>query len=114
MTVSEDICEAIKRAVWSSAESPLDVFEMLVQLPLLPIVEHASLDPSKNNGQKMTTTPLANRAKLRLLEDAMCDACEKEGDNELLDDLQISDTNNTNFSTNANKASQRKKAKSSG
>ena len=32
---------------------------------------------------------LAQRAYLRLLEDAMFDACEKEGEDELLDDLTI-------------------------
>jgi hypothetical protein len=76
VTVSEDVCEAIQRAVWPMAESPLEVVDLLLNLPFLPT----------------TLTPLANRAKLRLLEDALCDACEKEGDDDLLEELQISTT----------------------
>eukprot|EP00429_Kryptoperidinium_foliaceum_P020225 CAMPEP_0176032692 /NCGR_PEP_ID=MMETSP0120_2-20121206/16139_1 /TAXON_ID=160619 /ORGANISM="Kryptoperidinium foliaceum, Strain CCMP 1326" /LENGTH=277 /DNA_ID=CAMNT_0017366011 /DNA_START=59 /DNA_END=893 /DNA_ORIENTATION=+ len=87
VTVSEDICEGIRRSVWSSAESPLDVIEVLLNLPFLPTTEHTASD---KDSAVMTTT-LANRAKLRLLEDAMCDACEKEGEDELLDDLKISE-----------------------
>ncbi len=90
VTVSDDICEAIKRAVWSSAESPLDVVEVLLHLPFLPTTDHI---PSKENS--IYSTSLANRARLRLLEDAMCDACEKEGEEELLDDLKISDGDKT-------------------
>lgn len=85
VAVVEDVCEAIKRAVWSSAESPLDVVEIILQMPFLPTTEH------KSEATTIAVTQLANRAKLRLLEDAMCDACEKEGDGEMLDDLKISE-----------------------
>eukprot|EP00804_Cyclotella_cryptica_P007305 CCRYP_002548-RA/>CCRYP_002548-RA protein AED:0.33 eAED:0.33 QI:0/-1/0/1/-1/1/1/0/90 len=34
---------------------------------------------------------LSERAFLRILKDAMWDACEKEGEDEMLDDLMISD-----------------------
>jgi hypothetical protein len=88
--VSEDVAEAIKRAVWASAESPLDVIEVILHLPFLPTTAH------KSEGSTLATTQLANRAKLRLLEDAMCDACEKEGEGELLDDLKISDGSTKN------------------
>lgn len=83
VTTSENVCEGIKRAIWSSAESPLDIVEVLLQFPFLPVTD---LESSED-----TTSSLANRAKLRLLEDAMCDACEKEGEDELLDDLRISE-----------------------
>merc|ERR1719506_499809 len=38
----------------------------------------------------MIHCPLADRTKLRLLEDAMFDACEREGEEELIDELRIS------------------------
>ena len=81
--VSETIAEAIRRAIWSSAESSLDVIEVMLALPSLPGSSH------KNTIEK--TTPLANRAKLRLLEDAMLDECEKEGEGELIQELSIVD-----------------------
>lgn len=89
VTVMDDICEAMKRAIWPSAESPLDVVELLLALPLLPTTDHNSAE--EENSITITTTSLANRARLRLLEDAMCEACEKEGEEELLDDLTILD-----------------------
>lgn len=88
VTVMDDVGEAIKRAIWSATESPLDVVELLLALPLLPTTDHNS---TGDNSIPITTTSLANRARLRLLEDAMCEACEKEGEEELLDDLTISD-----------------------
>jgi len=93
---SEDVCEGIKRAIWSSVESPLDVIDLIVNLPFLPTT-------TTNTTTTTTTTSLANRAKLRLLEDAMCDACEKEGEDELLDELQISGQKKNSPSTNQKK-----------
>ena len=72
--VSEKLCESIKRSVWSSAESLMDIIDLILNLPSLPVAQ----------------SPLAGRAKLRLLEDAMCDACEQEGEEEILEDLKIS------------------------
>lgn len=80
VTVSEDICEGIRRAIWPAAESPLEVAEVLLHLPFLPTNDQTDLT---------RTTALANRAKLRLLEDAMCDACETQGEEELLEELEI-------------------------
>ena len=97
--VTENICEAVKRAVWSSAESPLEAVEVLMQFPCLPTTVHESLDAK---------TPLANRAKLRLLEDAMVDACEQEGDEEIIDDLKISSKEE---GANGNGGKSRKKQK---
>mmetsp|Transcript_14771 Transcript_14771/g.26503 ORF Transcript_14771/g.26503 Transcript_14771/m.26503 type:complete len:321 (-) Transcript_14771:2366-3328(-) len=82
--VSETAAEAIRRSVWSSAESSLDVVEVMLAFPSLPGTSH------KSDITTITTTPLANRAKLRLLEDAMLDECEKEGEGELIEDLKIS------------------------
>ena len=72
--VSEKLCECIRRSIWSAVDSPLDVIDLILNLPCLPTHQ----------------TPLASRAKLRLLEDAMCDACEQEGEDELIEDLSIS------------------------
>lgn len=88
--VSEPIAEAVRRAIWSSAESSLDVAELVLALPSLPTVDTVATTKSTTKATTTTTTPLANRAKLRLLEDAMLDACEREGEDELLEDLTIS------------------------
>ena len=84
--VSESICESIKRSIWSNAESQLDIIDLILQFPCLPTTSHS-------NNMKMVVsmaTNLANRAKLRLLEDAMVDACEQEGEDQILEDLEIS------------------------
>ena len=81
--ISDEIAEAIRRAIYSSAESSLDIVEVLLFMPFLPTTMHRS--------SMSVTTPLADRAKLRLLEDAMFDACEKEGEDELIGDLDIND-----------------------
>jgi len=71
---NETAAEAIRRAVYSTAPNgPIDVFEFVCSLPLLPT----------------QSTTLASRAKLRLLEDAMYDACENEGEEELVQDLKL-------------------------
>ena len=40
---------------------------------------------------RLTRVPLAKRAKLRLLEDAMAEACEREGEDDIIGDLTIND-----------------------
>jgi hypothetical protein len=77
--VVDHVAESLRRAVFSQAESSLDVIEMLLALPILPMSVH-----------DIAPCPLADRAKLRLLEDAMFDACEREGEDEIIGDLQIS------------------------
>jgi hypothetical protein len=72
-----DTAEAIQRAVFSTAESPLDVFDLLLSFPMLPCVQYKG------------GTPLADRARLRLLEDATCDVCEREEEEEMVQELQI-------------------------
>lgn len=79
--VSEKAAEILRRALWSSTTSSLDIVEVVFALPSLPC---------RSTDRVTTTTRLANRAKLRLLEDAMLDECEKEGDDQLIEDLTIS------------------------
>lgn len=70
----ETTIEGVRRVVLSSSESSsLDVLEAILYLPFLP----------------ENYTKLASRAKLRLLEEAMCNACEQEGEDELVSDLDI-------------------------
>ena len=82
--VSENVAETLRRSLWSSTPSPLDMVEVILALPSLPC-------RSAGKKKKATkTTRLANRAKLRLLEDAMLDECEKEGEDQIIEDLKIS------------------------
>ncbi|GKY91014.1 hypothetical protein MPSEU_000074200 [Mayamaea pseudoterrestris] len=79
-----DVAEGLRRSIWNTAQDPIDILEFVIQyLPLLPCVG-SSLEQ-----RQPSMTKLANRAALRLLEDAMCDACEREGEEELVQDLHI-------------------------
>jgi hypothetical protein len=69
--VDDNVAEGVRRSIYSQSEGTLGLLDLLVSLPLLPSIS------------------LAQRAKLRLLEDAMVDACEKEGENELFDELTL-------------------------
>ena len=86
--VEEDALEGTRRCIYSHAEDTLSVLELLVSLPYLP------------------SNSLAQRAKLRLLEDAMVDACERAGEDELLDDLSL---NEKESDQDANQLSKRSK-----
>ena len=79
--VSQNAAEILRRSLWSSTSSSLDIVEVMLSLPSLPC---------RSADKVEATTRLANRAKLRLLEDAMLDECEKEGEGELIEDLTIS------------------------
>jgi hypothetical protein len=81
--VEDPVAEGIRRAIFSTSTSVLDLVEVLINLPLLPCGQHQAYTSIS------TTTPLADRAKLRLLEDAMLDQCEKEGEDDLIDELNI-------------------------
>jgi len=74
--IDGNIVEAIRRCISSQAEGPINVVECLLSLPYLQT-------PNDDD------CPLGNRAKLRLLEDAMIDACDQEGENDLLDELDV-------------------------
>lgn len=79
---SETTAEAIRRGIFSTADAPIDVFDILCSFPILPT-------STFHRTTLAETTVLADRAKLRLLEDALYDACENEGEEELVDELQI-------------------------
>ena len=85
VNVEEGTLQGIKNAIFSKSEDNLDVLDLLLNMPYLPRSSSAASNewPSK----------LADRAYLRLLEDELFDACEKEGEDDLLDDLNISDAN---------------------
>ena len=85
VNVEDNVLEGIRTAILSQLESNLDVLELLLGLPYLPRHCTSNVDIAK----------LANRAYLRLLEDGMFDACEREGEDDLLDDLQISQPKRT-------------------
>ena len=91
----------IKNAIFSHVEDNLDVFELLLNMPYLPRssgrdgpLDSAVPSDLTTQGLEPSTSKvcdmLGDRAYLRLLEDAMFDACEKEGEEEILDDLNIS------------------------
>lgn len=80
---SQEIAEAIRRSIFSTSDTPLDIFDLLLNyFPLLPQLK------------------VADRARLRVLEDAMYDACELESDEVIVDDLQISTNNHATTGDN--------------
>ncbi|KAL7538083.1 hypothetical protein ACHAXR_008283, partial [Thalassiosira sp. AJA248-18] len=96
VNVHEDSLQGIRNAIFSHTEN-LDVLELLLSMPYFPPSASAcrSADPDMST-TKTQLSVMAKRAYLRLLEDAMFDACEKEGEEDLLDELNISDTNYDN------------------
>ena len=92
----EDVAEGIRRAVWNTTNDTIDVLEFLLSLPcVLPTTawESAMVETAIGDGlSKIQTTALADRAQLRLLEDAMYDACEKEGEEEMVKGLDLEET----------------------
>ena len=88
VNVHDETLEGIRNAVFSHTEDNLDVLELLLSMPYLPrttTTQYENVD-----GQERTLLVLGDRAYLRLLEDAMFDACEKEGEDDMLDELNIS------------------------
>jgi hypothetical protein len=79
---SEPVAEAIRRAIFSSSESSLDVFDVVCRLPFLS---------SESTGSELSS--LADRARLRILEEATHDACDNEPDDELVEYLSIGEPN---------------------
>ena len=92
VNVEEGTLQGIKNAIFSQCEDNLDVLELLLNMPYLPrsSLSSSPLDDDKETVPNQWQCKLADRAYLRLLEDAMFDACEKEGEDELLDDLKLS------------------------
>ncbi|GAX28199.1 hypothetical protein FisN_22Hh225 [Fistulifera solaris] len=68
----DDVAEGIRRAILPLADSALDVFEVLLALPFWP-----------------ETNKLGHRARLRLLEDAMCNECEEQENEQAVEDLEL-------------------------
>ena len=100
VNVNEDVLSGIKNAIFSHVEDNLDVFELLLNMPYLPrssgrdgldsAVPSDLTTQGLESGTSKVHDMLGDRAYLRLLEDAMFDACEKEGEDEILDDLNLS------------------------
>ena len=99
----ETIGEAIRRTIYSSSDSVLDIVDILFRLPYLPCTDsHAvttTTTPTSGGHDgtatttTTTTTKLADRVRLRLLEEATYDVCDNEPDEEIVDDLSIKDNN---------------------
>ena len=83
---SEDALEGIRRAVLSHLDTNTSLLDLLLAFPYLINAQSATRKDGKGND---ITLQLGHRAILRLLEDACIAACEKEGEDELLDELQI-------------------------
>jgi len=71
--VSDDALKSIHKSLFSQMESTICVMELFVEMPWLP------------------KSPLSDRASLKLLEDSMVDECVKVGEDEIIEDLKISD-----------------------
>jgi len=91
VNVHENSLEGMRNALFGHCEDNLDVLEILLGMPYLPRSTGGS-DSGAKSANRAALSTLAERTHLRLLEDAMFDACEREGEDELLDDLEISDT----------------------
>ena len=93
--VQEETLQGIKNSLFSQTEDNLDVLELILNMPYLPRSPSKLSDSGKTESSlKEWHRGIAERAYLRLLEDAMFDACEKEGEDEILDDLNISGVDN--------------------
>lgn len=79
----ETAAEGIRRGIFTTAENSLDVFDWIVSLPFLPSCAHDDAGIS-------ATTPLADRVKLRCLEEATYDTCEQQDAEEIVEELHIS------------------------
>mmetsp|Transcript_58486 Transcript_58486/g.63138 ORF Transcript_58486/g.63138 Transcript_58486/m.63138 type:complete len:365 (-) Transcript_58486:140-1234(-) len=109
--ISETVAEALRRALWSSTKSSLDIVEVILALPSLPCHNCAN-NCTTTTTTTQSTTRLANRCKLRLLEDAMLDECEKEGEDQLIEDLSISTTTSGAATLAASRSSSKEPDKS--
>jgi hypothetical protein len=95
VNVNSESVEAIGNAILTHCEDNLDILEVLLNMPYLPRNHNGSSEDSTNcNKEETVLKSLSDRAFLRILEDAMFDACEKEGEEEILDDLNLSDVGN--------------------
>jgi len=99
--VSEAALEGVRRSIFSQSDCNLTVLEILLSMPWLA---HRSRVHTTSSGwdaylSKSTATMFnknalycaCDRASLRLLEDALVDACEREGEEEIIEDLTLKD-----------------------
>ena len=92
--ICSETLEGVKRASFSLIDSNLELMELLVKLPWLSLKKSVSC------------SLLANRAILLLLEDALVDACEEEGENDMIESLEIA-----SCTEDAKKSRENKRAK---
>ena len=79
--VNQKAARALQRTLFTSAQDTMDVFDLLLTFPFLPCTFHTD---------SRATTDLADRVRLRILEDVTYDACEEEEEQEMVQDLHIS------------------------
>jgi hypothetical protein len=100
VNVESESVEGIRNAILTHCEDNLDVLELLLNMPYLPRgkflqcgyqCKDSCTSDENINQEKHALKSLSERAFLRVLEDAMWDACEKEGEDEMLDDLVLSE-----------------------
>lgn len=81
VATESDALTGLRLLIFSLMDSNIDLAEFLLYLPYLP--------REKNDVYSSISSFLAERVTLRLLEDVMFDECEREGEDDLLDDLKI-------------------------
>eukprot|EP00979_Chaetoceros_neogracilis_P017409 scaffold10218_cov240-Chaetoceros_neogracile.AAC.6 len=88
--VSEDSLEGLRRCMFSHMESPIFAMELLLAMPYLP-QRHGSksMVMDEERMDEKFRGMLSERVILRVLEDVMVDECEREGEDDLLSDLNI-------------------------
>ena len=86
--VSEDALEGLRRGLFSQMESSIFAMELLLAMPYLPQRSHSKNLDERN--EKKLEVMLSERVVMRVLEDVMVNECEKEGEDDLLSDLNIS------------------------
>lgn len=103
--VSEEALEGIRRAVLSLTECNLSIMECLISLPWLATsttscgyryrdrskIERSCWDRYMSVKAMDVFRTACDRVALRLLEDALFDACEREGEEDIIDDLNLND-----------------------
>lgn len=103
--VSDEALEGIRRAVLSLTECNLSIMESLISLPWLATSTtscgYRYRDRSKKErscwDRYMSVKAMdvfrtaCDRVALRLLEDALFDACEREGEEDIIEDLNLND-----------------------
>ena len=88
VNVESDILEAVRRASFSHMETNIELLSLLVELPWL---SSEFFDFNTMRGYEKIVNELFDRAALYLLEDALVDECDREGEDDLLDDLEINE-----------------------